>query len=237
MQSIKDILNRKDQLRQESNRTAFEQTPPPPDKALNTSPEKLEYFWKTEFIRCLQKAEPRFRVDDSNRNLLQALYNWVWKTPESVLDPNKGLFIWGPIGVGKSLIMKGLRNYEGKINQFGQGFSSHGMGFNLVSAAELALQYANNGLAGIEKYITPHRMTHLAIDEVGREPRISKHFGTDLNVIQLILQLRYEHWREIKTHLTTNLDPDKDFHIYGDFVVDRVKEMFNVVEMRGESRR
>ncbi|MCD7898885.1 MAG: hypothetical protein LUH22_03155 [Bacteroides sp.] len=133
--------------------------------------------------------------------------------------------------------MKGLRNYESSINRLGQKFSNSGMGFGFISAAELALLYANNGLAGIEKYTAPHRMTHLAIDEVGREPLISKHFGTDLNVIQLILQLRYEHRWEVKTHLTSNLNPDKEFHIYGDFVVDRIKEMFNVIEIKGKSRR
>lgn len=66
----------------------------------------------------------------------------------------------------------------------------------------------------------------------------SKRFGTGLNVIQTILQLRYEVRNQFRTHMTTNLNPDIDFAtVYGEYIANRVKEMFNVIELKGESRR
>ena len=53
-------------------------------------------------------------VDDSNRQLLKALYQWVWGIP-GVLDVSKGLLLHGSIGVGKSTLLKGLQNYAAKI--------------------------------------------------------------------------------------------------------------------------
>ena len=74
-------------------------------------------------------------------------------------------------------------------------------------------------------------MHNLAIDEVGREPMDAKHFGTGINAIQTVLQLRYEQRYCFYTHMTTNLDPDKEFsQRYGDYIADRVKEMFNVIK-------
>jgi len=81
-------------------------------------------------------------------------------------------------------------------------------------------------------------MCHLAIDELGREPMDAKHYGTGINVVQIILQLRYEVRREFITLATTNLNPDIEFESkYGDYIADRVKEMFNVIEIKGKSRR
>jgi hypothetical protein len=81
-------------------------------------------------------------------------------------------------------------------------------------------------------------MQNLAIDEGGSEPMDSKHFGTSLNVIQTILQLRYEVKNQFITNMTTNLNPDIEFAtVYGEYIADRVKEMFNVIELKGESRR
>ena len=38
--------------------------------------------------------------------------------------------------------------------------------------------------------------------------------------------------------MTTNLDPNTEFsERYGDYIADRVKEMFNVVKIEGKSRR
>ena len=78
---------------------------------------------------------------------------------------------------------------------------------------------------------------HLIIDEIGREEN-AKHFGTSCNVIQTILQMRYELRHEMLTFGTTNIDMEdlSQFrNLYGDYVLDRVKEMFNIVHLGGNS--
>lgn len=198
---------------------------------------QLERFWKEELVASMRVASPSFVVDESNKRLLSALYDWVMGI-KGVLDTHKGLLLYGDLGVGKSTLLKGLQHYCAKINQYCYGFSNDSVTFHLVSAAEISLRYSEKGIEGITQYIERDCMRNLAIDEVGREPMDSKHYGTGINVIQTVLQLRYEQRYNYLTHLTTNLDPDKEFAQYYDsYIADRVKEMFNVIKIEGKSRR
>lgn len=185
----------------------------------------------------MKVVSPSFEVDDSNRELLKALYQWVWGMP-GMLDVGKGLLFHGPIGVGKSTLLKGLQNYAAKIARYCVGGEEVGITFQLISAAEIALQFAEKGITGLNRYTERDCMHNLAIDEVGREPMDSKHYGTGINVIQTVLQLRYEQRNSFYTHMTTNLDPDTELAQYYDsYIADRVKEMFNVIKIEGSSRR
>lgn len=185
----------------------------------------------------MKEIEPCFIVDSRNKGVLLAIYNWVWGI-QGILDPYKGLLLWGDLGVGKSVLLRGLQRYKGKINRMCFGCRNDKLGFKFTSAAEIALLYAEKGMDGISKFTDRERMSNLAIDEVGREPTDAKHFGTGINVVQTILQLRYEVRREFITHMTTNLDPNTQFSgIYGDYIADRIKEMFNVIEIKGDTRR
>lgn len=185
----------------------------------------------------MKEVEPEFVIDSDNKGLLNALYNYIW-AKDGVFDPYKGLLLWGPIGVGKSVLIKGMQRYYGKINKFSFGLDNKKIGFKMTSAAEISLLYTEKGIDGIAQFTDRKYMCHLAIDEIGREPMEAKYFGTGINVIQVILQLRYEVRRDFITLMTTNLDPDTEFSgRYGDYIADRVKEMFNVVHIQGKSRR
>lgn len=198
---------------------------------------RIEQFWKEEFISSMKEVEPRFIVDDSNKRILSELYDYVWSR-SNVLASSKGLLLWGPLGVGKSVLIKGLQRYLGKINRYRYGCNNDSLGFKFTSAVEIALLYAEKGMSGLAQFTDRECMCNLAIDELGREPTDSKHYGTGINVVQTILQLRYEVRREYITHATTNLNPNIDFiDKYEDYIADRAKEMFNVVEIKGISRR
>lgn len=206
-------------------------------KELDWEKDRIEYFWKKEFIASMKEVESGFIVDDSNKRILSELYDYVW-CRSHVLDSSKGLLLWGPLGVGKSVLIKGLQRYLGKINRYRYGCNNNSLGFKFTSAVEIALLYAEKGMSGLAQFTDRECMCNLAIDELGREPTDSKHYGTGINVVQTILQLRYEVRREYITHVTTNLDPNTGFiNKYGDYIADRVKEMFNVIEIKGTSRR
>lgn len=206
-------------------------------KDIDWGKDRIECFWKKEFINSMKEVEPGFIVDERNRNILSEMYNYVW-CKSNLFDSSKGLLLWGPLGVGKSVLIKGLQRYLGKINRYRYGCNNDRLGFKFSSAIEIALLYAEKGMNGIAQYTDRECMCNLAIDELGREPADSKHYGTGINVVQTILQLRYEVRREFVTHATTNLNPDTEFvGKYGDYIADRVKEMFNVIELKGSSRR
>lgn len=186
-------------------------------------------------------VSPDFIIDDRNRKTLDALYRWVWERAgrmmKGSLDPNKGILLCGPIGTGKSTLMKGLQKYESLVNRYAFAFGRKDLGFAFVSAAEISLRYAEQGIDGIIRYTQRECATGLCIDELGREPSDAKHFGTGLNVIQTVLQLRYEFRHEYCTYATTNLELDDIPSRYGIYIADRCKEMFNIVHVGGETRR
>ena len=73
------------------------------------------------------------------------------------------------------------------------------------------------------------RPVNRAFDELGREPIPAKHYGNDLNVMQYIFQCRYELRSSVRTFATTNISPVSLSKIYGEYIFDRINEMFNIV--------
>ena len=105
----------------------------------------------------------------------------------------------------------------------------------LKSAGELANIFSVEGQSALIKFTSDD--INLIIDEVGREPMPAKYYGTELNVIQFILQLRYDHRRDSVTHITTNLNLEDIDQKYGAYIADRCLEMFNFTEFKGASLR
>ena len=203
-------------------------------KRLNSDSRQAESFWKQKLVECMTSVSPGFVIDARNRRELDALYRWVWERAGRImggsLDPCKGIMLCGPIGTGKSTLMS-------LVNRYAFAFGRKDLGFAFVSAAEISLRYAEQGIDGIIRYTQRECATGLCIDELGREPSDAKHFGTGLNVIQTVLQLRYEFRHEYCTYATTNLELDDIPSRYGIYIADRCKEMFNIVHVGGETRR
>jgi len=193
--------------------------------------------WKVDLFKSACNKEcPLFSVDESNRKLVNEIFKYLNGQSES-LDSKKGLWLYGPIGTGKSTIIQICRTYDHEVKFNRETWRSSG-GFNIVSASLVSNQFARKGQDGIDKYgyNDSHPITW-AFDEVGREPCPTKYYGTEMNVMQFIFQTRYEFRHKCITHVTTNLYPEDITDIYGDYIADRIKEMFNVVEIKGDSRR
>jgi DNA replication protein DnaC len=77
----------------------------------------------------------------------------------------------------------------------------------------------------------------LIIDEFGREPKQIMDFGNLRSPIVELLCERYDNgaW----THGVSNftLDTLSSENLYGKMTGDRLKSMFNFIELKGESRR
>lgn len=159
-------------------------------------------------------------------------------------DPEKGLWLWGDIGTGKSTMLEIIREYCGKVRppaRYRERDNPRTMrkeywryGFRITNASFVSGVFAKEGYPGIENYIGSCRQ---AFDEVGRECIPTGYFGNMENVFQYIIQRRYDVRRGDFTHVTSNLSPDQIGEVYGDHIYDRCFEMFNFVEMSGESWR
>lgn len=160
------------------------------------------------------------------------------------LSPEKGLWLWGDIGTGKSTMLEIIRrycnryrpfqfyrdpDYPGEMRKYKMAY-----GFRITNASFVAGAFAKEGYPGIEDFI---RNCRQAFDEVGRESIPTGYFGNMENVFQYIFQRRYDVRHGDFTHVTSNLSPDQIGQVYGDHIYDRCFEMFNFVQMSGESWR
>ena len=149
---------------------------------------------------------------------------------------NKGLWIWGNPGVGKSLMME-MFNRNTRLC------------YELVQCPKLCYEYVKNGDDVLERYVTitpaipcgsnfGQRQMGICYNDLGTENLQSKHYGNPINVMEHIILQSYEnkvpyHHR----HITTNLTFDQVKDAYGLRVLDRIKECYNIIEVRGESLR
>ena len=207
----------------------------------STPPISVDWAKEMAFFRAaFLKVEPRFDPKLADRNILNSLFAWVWKLDEYnklKLDYNKGFCFYGDIGLGKSMTLQALRQYRnGLVSRHESKRDDFRMkGTWLKAASELANIFSVDGQPALIKYTTDE--INLIIDELGREPRPAKYFGTELNVIQFVLQLRYDHRRDSVTHITTNLKLEDIAQKYGAYIADRCLEMFNFIEFKGASLR
>ena len=214
--------------------TRFRERPSTPQKSVDMVKE-ANYF-----LAAFRKVEPRFDSTLIDKDILKSIFAWVWKNDEYntlKLDYEKGLYLYGALGLGKSMTLQAVRQYRNSVHARYE--STHDdfrmKGIWLKSASELANIYAVDGLPGLVPY-TDERI-NLIIDELGREPVPAMYYGMKQNVLQLVLQLRYDHRRTSVTHVTTNLTMEEIAPKYGDYIADRFLEMFNFIEFKGKSLR
>lgn len=182
----------------------------------------------------MEQVCPGFVIDNDNRHLINSLFYYVngKSHPRFMLDPKKGVLLFGPVGTGKSTIIRIL----------GELLRLNGQGYATINCSYLTTQYASTGLEALNSSTfneteVGYKPVNRAFDELGREPRPAKYYGNDLNVMQYILQCRYEIRDKVRTFATTNLRPEGLSDLYGQYIADRVGEMFTLVELKGKSRR
>lgn len=160
------------------------------------------------------------------------------------LDPNKGLLIMGTIGVGKTYLLDKYRNKLESDKDF-KCFNNTSFQIELMG---------KEGTEHISHFINPYPMF---IDDLGREKETVWDYKNQVNPLAYILFERYAMYQNYKskmteaedkewyllngfrylTHATTNLDMESIGKKYGDYIADRLKDMCNIIVIKGESRR
>ena len=114
----------------------------------------------------------------------------------------------------------------------------------IIDAREVVKAFEQKGYEGIDYYSYNYtesgaRPVELIIDDIGTGYEISKHYGNETNAVCELLLDRYIILKDYGklTHITTNLNAAELSDRYGTRIFSRMKEMFEIVELKGKDKR
>ena len=208
-------------------------------------------FWTAEEagrffkLRATRNLQTGFKVDDANRAVFKLLcfyfsndkrfYEIAAELKIANPDLQKGIYLAGDVGVGKTLLM---RVCGANMRQ----------SFQVKSAKAIANEYEAAGMDAVEKYnrviSAPnsfdnfyHSQVGLCLDDLGTED-IKTYMGNRKNVVGDIIEARYSNFCVGRLlHVTTNLSHKEMNSYYGSRVTSRLQQIVNIVRLKGPDRR
>lgn len=185
-----------------------------------------------EFCLDVEKRICELTGENVNNQQFEILKKYFTKDA-SIIDSgyslSKGLILVGPVGCGKTTLMKVFSKNPQQS-------------YSLISCRNLADKYKEKSMNGIYKYFDTikNTMPHLyygqlqlgwCFDDLGTESA-KKNYGDELNVMAEVILNWYDKLGIgfNKIHITTNLSAFQIEEIYGARVRSRMREMFNIIE-------
>lgn len=161
-----------------------------------------------------------FRIYEEDREILFRLCNYFIRDQENCdkygIDLKKGLLLSGPVGCGKTSLMRLLKFIVPLQRPY-----------VLIPARNIVFAFNHLGYKVIEDY---GNSSYFCFDDVGVE-LTGRFFGRDCNVMGEILLSRYDLFQkhQVRTHFTTNLNADELEERYGHRVRSRMRQLFNLI--------
>ncbi|MFN8348774.1 MAG: hypothetical protein U0X91_27490 [Spirosomataceae bacterium] len=220
--TLQDVLER---IRQQT----------PPFAAQNNRP-LIDFATAKEIFRftaerLCERQGKHFVIDEENRWVLQNLVAYFIGDPtHCAFSLQKGIYLYGPVGVGKTFIFQAFRLFCQAVHQ---------PSFTITPTRQIVREVEKaKSLAGVEKY----GGGVVCFDDVGEEPGTTKLYRQEESVMGMVLAQRYENYlaQGLLTHATSNLLPCELEAQYGSRIADRCRQLFNFVPLgddRSRSRR
>ena len=161
-----------------------------------------------------------FKIYEEDRAILFKLCNYQIRDYETCkkldIDLKKGILLSGPVGCGKTSLMKLIRH-----------ITPHYKFYEVIPARNIVFAFNHLGYGLIEQYGDNQ---FYCFDDIGVEP-FGRYFGNDCNVMGEILLSRHDLFLEykFKTHCTTNLNAHELEDFYGNRVRSKMRELFNLI--------
>ena len=190
----------------------------------------IEYDFKSILIYLDAKGKllfgKNFKIYEEDEVVLYKLCIYFIRDFEACaklnIDPNKGILLSGPVGCGKTSLMKLLRHIVPQHKPY-----------EVIPARNITFAFNNIGHKTIQEY---GNSNFYCFDDLGVETT-GRHFGKDCNVMGEILLSRYDLFlqRKIRTHATTNLNAQELEERYGNRVRSRMRQLFNLIAFDEQS--
>jgi len=205
---------------------------------------------RAQILMYIQKKKVvPYLVDEHNEGILRALKLYIMRDirfeSEGHGSLNKGIVLAGLQGCGKTMLLKIMADagplehkHKGLVNSIGdivkQSWGDQ-MKFGLYNFKDIhscvSLEHDYRQKDG-EQLINKIRTIHkpMAFDDLGFEESSSMNFGNKINVMEHIIQARYNLHQDygICSHFSTNIiNGDELARIYGPRIRSRMREMCN----------
>lgn len=204
-------------------------------KVFSISPDDYKKLFSIHANRYVVKRDPEktFVIDKDNRDVMNQLYYWLIGSEQFDGKLSKGILLMGNFGNGKSLMLTSLvdvindlvrkKTNETELLEDMRNYQY----IKKIHSKRLASEIRQDG---IEKLLK----RPLMIDDLGKEPKEMNDYGTIILPVTDLLALRYDECA--LTFATANFKESfKEY--YGETIYERMIEMFNFIEVPGESRR
>lgn len=169
-------------------------------------------------------------LTEEDKASFSKVFNWLIGQDIDV-SLNKGLFLTGDYGTGKSAILKGIvkfidNYYSDKVNNDGIPSPIY------ILAQAMANKFKDNNDVFINRMKTT---SVLAVDDIGYEPKDVYYFGTLAHPFEEIIMERYDRKRLVL--ISSNMNLKQIGERYGEHVMDRLIQMTYIIEFKGKSKR
>jgi hypothetical protein len=170
-----------------------------------------------------------FRIYKEDIPVLVPIIAWMLRDTDVAaqygMDLKKGIFLSGPVGVGKTQIMQLMRYLTTPAEDY-----------NVLSCTKVALDFGRTGPNIIHHYTygsfnsSDNKPLAYCFDDLGKEILV-KHYGTSCQVMQQIILARYELFIQhgMVTHAISSMHTLEIEERYGTEIRSRLREMFNKI--------
>lgn len=168
-----------------------------------------------------------FKLFQEDEKILSLLSNYFIRDAKNCekyrIDMDKGILLSGPVGCGKTSLMRLLKNIV-----------PHQRQYEVIPARNIVFGFNHIGFKTIEDF---GNEGFFCFDDLGVEAT-GRHFGKDCNVMGEILISRHELFlkHKVRTHATTNLNVIELEERYGSRVRSRMRQMFNLINFDKNTR-